>query len=37
MLDAAKADFKEISVSGTIRQQLNRSFIVLLEAEREYT
>lgn len=36
MLDAAKADFKEISVSGAIRQQLSRSFIALLEAEREY-
>lgn len=35
MLDAAKADFKGISVSSAIRQ-LSHSFVALLEAEGEY-
>lgn len=36
MLNAAKADFKGIEVSGKVRQQCSPSFIALLEAEHEY-
>jgi len=36
MLDAAKADFKEITVAGKVHQQFSQSFIALLETEREY-
>jgi hypothetical protein len=36
MLDAAKADFKEITVTGKVHQQFSQSFIELLGTEREY-
>lgn len=36
MLDAAKADFKEITVPRNILQQCSQSFIGLLESEHEY-
>lgn len=36
MLDAAKTDFKEITVTSKIHQQCSQSFIKLLESGREY-
>ena len=36
MLDAAKADFKQITVPSDILQQCSQSFIGLLESEHEY-
>lgn len=36
MLDVAKADFSEISVSAEIRNLCSKSFIDLLESGREY-
>ena len=36
MLDVAKADFSEIQVSAEVRNLCSKSFIALLESEREY-
>lgn len=36
MLDAAKADFKEITVAHLVREQCSRTFLELLESEHEY-
>lgn len=36
MLDAAKADFKEITVAHTVREQCSQTFIELLESEHVY-
>lgn len=36
MLDAAKADFKEVTVAAKVREQCRQTFIALLMSEHEY-
>ncbi len=36
MLDVAKSDFKEITVSNKIRKEISNEFIKLLDSEHEY-
>ena len=36
MLDVAKSDFKEITVSNEIRKKISSEFIQLLDSEHEY-